>query len=61
LWILEKKIQILQNPATFLSFILKINPFLHVYYTKFMANFFFFTKSQNFQNFSVKINFFLQI
>ena len=58
---LEKKIQILQNPDIFVSFILEINQFLHVYYTNFIKSIYLFTNFEFSQQFLVKSQIFLHI
>ena len=59
--ILKILFQTLQNPAIFVSFILKINPFLHVYCTKLNKNIYFFANFEFSQKFSVKSQNFLHI
>ena len=46
--ILKILFQTLENPVIFLSFILKINPFLHAFYIKFSKNIFFFLQILSF-------------
>jgi hypothetical protein len=59
--ILEILFQILQNPNIFISFILKIDPFLHVYCKKIIKNIYFFTNFEFSQKFPVKSQNFLHI
>ena len=59
--ILKILFQILQNPVIFVSFILKINPFLHVYYIKLIKNIYLFTNFKFLQKFSVKSQIFVYI
>ena len=59
--ILKILFQALENPVIFLSVILKINPFLHVYCIKFNKNIFLFTNFEFSQKFSVKSQIFLHI
>ena len=59
--ILEVLFQILQNSNIFVSFILKVNPFLHVYYTKFIKSIYLFTHFEFSQKFPVKSQIFLHI
>ena len=51
----------ISKPVMFLSFILIINPFLHVYYIEFSKNIFIFTNFEFSQKFSVKSQIFLYI
>ena len=61
LWILEYFFQISQNSTTFYIYFHKIDPFLHVYYTKFNENFSFFENFGFLQKFPVGIGFFQSI
>ena len=58
---LEYFFQILHNYNIFASVIFKINPFLHVYYTKFIEIFSLFTNFEFSQKFPVKSQIFLHI
>ena len=61
LQILEYLIQNLKNSNIFVSIILKINPFFHVYYTKFIEKISLLTIFEFSQKFPVKFQIFLHI